>query len=151
MPYTGDPSRNPLDKVRFLLGDTKDSASELTDNEVQFLLDEEGQNPLRAAARGAETLASKYSTAVVEKQVGPLRISSGTRGLTKAERYMKLAQMLWKQAMSQSVVPWAGGISKSDKNSHLTDSDRVEPAFARGMMSYPATSAAQSAEDLKVR
>lgn len=150
MPYTGDPSRNLLDKVRFLLGDT-DTPEEMSDPEIQFLLDEEHMNPLRAAARGAEALASKWSTAVVEKQVGPLRISSGTRGLTKAERYMKLAKMLWSQAMRQSVVPWAGGISEQDKQTRRDDSDRVKPSFARNMMYYPdgQTSQTASAEDLK--
>lgn len=140
MPYTGDPSRNPLDEVRYLLGDTDTSSAAtqlLTDDEVQYLLSSEGGNAMRAAARGAEVLASKFSTAVVEKQVGPLRISSGTRGLTKAERYMQLAKMLWRKAMGKSVAPWAGGIDRSDKNERRADLNRVRPAFGRDMMRYP--------------
>lgn len=139
MPYTSDPSRNPLDTVRFLLGDTNLSAPELQDDEVQFLLDQEGKNPLRAAARGAEALASKYSAAVVEKQVGPLRISSGTRGLTKAERYAKLSKLLWSRAMASSVVPWAGGIERGDKEDRRGDPNRVRPSFTRDMQRYPPT------------
>lgn len=150
MPYTGDPARNPLDAVRFLVGDTNLSAQEFQDDEVQYLLSEENGNTFRAAARAAETLAAKYSAAVVEKQVGPLRISSGTRGLTKAERYLKLAKHLWSRAFSRSVSPYAGGISVADKNERRADTDRVKPAFARDQMRYPLISLGQSAENEKV-
>lgn len=151
MPYTGDPARNILDNVRFLVGDTRVDAQEFTDEEVQYLLDTEHRNPLRAAARGAETLAGKYANQVVEKQVGPLRISSGTRGLTKSERYMKLAKALWARAAKEGAVPWAGGISEDDKVLRREDTDRVRPSFARQMMPYPEGHSSQtaSAEDLK--
>lgn len=153
MPYGGDPSRNPLDKVRFLLGDTNNGQLFLTDDEVHFLLSEENGSELRAAARGAEALASKFSTAVVEKQVGPLRISSGTRGLTKAERYLELAKALWRRAARRSAVPWAGGIEVTDKNERRADLERVKPAFSRTMMEYPPgwPQQNQTSENTKVR
>lgn len=150
MPYTGDPANNPLDEVRFLVGDTNLQAEELTDPEVQFLLVDRNGNTLEAAARAAEALASKYSAAVVEKQVGPLRISSGTRGLTKAERYLKLAKHLWQRALARSATPYAGGISVADKNARRADTERVKPTFARDQMRYPLISLGQSAENEKV-
>lgn len=150
MPYGKDPANNPLDEVRFLVGDTDLNVEELTDDEVQYLLADRHGNVLEAAARAAETLASKYSNAVVEKQVGPLRLSSGTRGLTKAERYLKLAKHLWAKAFSRSVTPYAGGISVTDKNARRADTDRVKPTFARDQMRYPLISLGQSAENEKV-
>lgn len=133
MPYTDDPEHVLADEVRFLIGDTNASREELTDNQVQYLLSKESNNPRRAAARAAEALAGKYAGVADEKQVGPLRLTFEL----KAKRYSDLAKRLWSQVASTSVVPYAGGISLADKETRELDPDRVDPAFSRRMMEYP--------------
>lgn len=146
MPYTDNPSGNPLDAVRFLVGDTG-TTSELTDPEIAFLLEQEDSNTYRAAARAAETLGARYSKSV-DKQVGNLRLSSSQ----KADAYRKLALSLWEQATRGTfipgslVAPWAGGISRNDKINRARNPDRVRPSFARRMMRYPFGDAAASGE-----
>lgn len=136
MPYTNDPQNIPTDRVRFLLGDTS-SSPDLTDPEIVYLLETEGaDDPLRAAARGAELLASRFTAAVEEKRVGPLLIKTAQN---KAIRYMQLATRLWARVLSTSGRPFAGGISVVDKDARRLDSDRVRPAFSRRMMRYPDT------------
>lgn len=135
MPYTDDPQNVPADQVRFFVGDTNTSNEELTDPQIAFLLAEEGDSALRAAARAAEILAAKYSGIADEKQVGPLRLKFSER----SGRYSALAKQLWARASASSTVgPYAGGISVVDKQTKEADSDRVKPSFKRGMMDYPA-------------
>jgi hypothetical protein len=134
MPYTDDPEHVESDAVRFLLGDTNGLKPKLTDNEVDYLLNEQG-SVLRAAARGAEILAGKQVEVADQKRVGSLMIRSFQSTM---ESYLKLAKALWARANAQdSTGPYAGGISRSDKRSVQQDGDRVRPSFARGMMHYP--------------
>jgi len=137
MPYTDNPAANPIDRVRFLIGDKSTTNPDLSDSEIAYLLSVEGNEPLRAAARAAETLSAKYAKDPSEKKVGPLTIMHGTRAVTRSMEYARLAKALWNQVASKSVAPFAGGISVADKNSRRQDSDRVQPAFARDMMEYP--------------
>ena len=90
MPYTDDPQTSLADRVRFYLGDTA-TVSLLSDSEVDFLLESEGDNAYRAAARGAEILSAKSAGQADEKKVGPLTIAN--RRQSAADRYRLLAAL----------------------------------------------------------
>lgn len=137
MPYTDDPENVPADAVRFLIGDTSTTAPDLTDAQIAYLLGEQEDNVLRAAARAAEVQAARYAKQADEKRVGPLWIRS-FRSLSA--NFITLAKTLWKRANTGSAVPWAGGISHSDKITRASYGDRVAPAFRRRMMEYPNAS-----------
>lgn len=146
MPYGNDPGHDPLDHVRFLVGDTSTSTPDLSDEEVAFLLDTEG-SPTRAAARAAETLSARYSKTASEKRVGPLTIIQGTRAMSKSMEFGRLAKLLWARAASGDSTPYAGGTSLNDKSIRQTDPDRVKPSFSRRMMEYPTGSTSQADPD----
>lgn len=135
MPYTDDPLNVPSDQVRVLVGDTG-ATPDLTDNTIAYLLSEENDNSLRAAARAAEMLSAKYTKIASEKRVGPLTLIQGSRMMTKAQEFTHLARLLWNRA-ARGIGPVAPGISRSEKNAAIQDSDRVRPAFGRRMMQYP--------------
>jgi len=137
MPYTDDPTNVPADAVRFMIGDKSLTNPDLSDAEIAFLLDEQNGNTLRAAARAAEVLVAKYTTAYDQKRVGPLVLRSFS---STAESFRKLALVLWKRANTSSGGPWAGGISRADKSARQQDQDRVRPAFRRRLMEYPNVS-----------
>lgn len=148
MPYTDDPEHVPADAVRFLVGDTSTSAPQLTDNEIAFLLSDQGDNTVRAAARGAEMLSARFASQEDERRVGPLTLRSFAT--TKAKRYADLAKALWARSAATDATPFAGGISKDDKQARELDSDRVRPAFARKMQHYRLGSPAADARDTVV-
>lgn len=137
MPFTDDPANVPTDAVRVLVGDTSTTAPDLTDNTIAFLLLDENDSILRAAARAAELLAAHYTKTAAEKRVGPLTIVQSARFTSKSAEFMKLATLLWNRA-GEDGAPFAGGISVTDKAARVADGDRVRPAFGRGMMPYPA-------------
>lgn len=126
--YTADPTNRPIDAVRFLIGDTDSTDQLIQDQEIQwFLLNEP---VIRAAARAAEAIAAKFSRKA-DKRVGDLWLELSQR----AKQYRELAGELWEQAGGKSpnlaLAPYAGGISRADKDSVEEDSDRVRPAFKR--------------------
>lgn len=147
MPYTDDPANVPADQVRALIGDTNVNSPELTDNVIAFLLLDENDDPRRAAARGAELLSAKFTRVAAEKRVGPLTLVQSARFTSKGQEYALLAKRLWNRAGANSVIPYAGGISITDKNSNVSDSDRVRPSFSRRGMHYPNSDAGVTSEE----
>ena len=118
------------DAVRFWVGDTDTNDQQVSDAEIEFAIAQEGD--LKAAAAQIATGISAQYARKADKQVGDLRISYGKI----AKHYSDLAESLRDQAGMQTVVPFAGGISVSSKNTYEKDSDRVAPFFAREQMDY---------------
>lgn len=120
---------NSSDKswVRLRIGDTSSGARLLEDEEIEALLDSEGSKHM-AAAVAAESLGARFAQKS-DKAIGKLRISQGKT----ADNFFKLAERLRGQAaMSASGGPYAGGISQSDRDLDVEDTDAVQPAFSRG-------------------
>ena len=59
--YTGNPASSNMDAVRFLIHDTDPGDQKLQDEEINWLLTEEGQNVYRAAAMACMRLAAIYA------------------------------------------------------------------------------------------
>lgn len=119
------PLDNDRDKVRLYVGDTNSSDALLQDEDIQFFLESEG-SPKRAAAVAALSISAKFSR-LADETVGQVRVSFSQ----KSEQYAKLADKLRMSADVDDVVPYAGGISISDKRAQEDDADRVPPAFER--------------------
>lgn len=128
--YSGDPSSSDKDAIRFLIGDTDTDDQLVNDEEITYLLTVEG-NTLLAAARAAESIAAKFSR-LADRKIGDYSESYNQ----KSEAYLKLASRLSAQAAKSGSkpMPYAGGLSRSDKKSRELDSDRVKPDFEKRMM-----------------
>lgn len=133
MPYGGAPASNTTDALKFLVGDqSTSSATELLSTaECNYLLAAYG-TPRAAAPHAARAIAADLAVKV-GKSVGDLRLDAQQQ----YEHYMTLAASLERQA-SFSAVPFAGGVSVSQKQSVESDTDRVAPSFAVGMHDDPA-------------
>ena len=133
MPYTGfAPDLEPIDAVRFLIGDTT-SPFQLTDTEVQFALDST-TNTYLAAAMCARAIGAKYARRVNKK----FETISADYGDLKTN-YDLLARQLEMQGKREGGLgtPLAGGISKADVESVDALTDRVRPYFRDGQHSNP--------------
>ena len=135
--YSGDPRDSDRDAVRFLIGDTDDTDQKVSDEEIAYLLTQNG-NVFKASAMAARGISANYSAKVKEKMVGDLRITY----IDRAKGYEELATRLEAQAASGTVLalaPYAGGISVDDKATQVADSDWDTPAFWRGQFDYPGS------------
>ena len=137
MSWTYEPGASDKDTVRLLVGDTDESKRQLHDEEIAWFLGANGSVYV-AAAEAAKAIAAMYGRDV-DKQVGDLKISASQR----QKHYADLAKQLRSRA-ALSVSPYAGGISRSDKESVESNTDRVRPSFERGMFDYPGTSDPQA-------
>lgn len=134
--YSGNPASNTKDMVRFLIGDTITADQLLQDEEITAVLAGE-PDVTKSAAICAESISAKYSR-LADVAVGKTRISYSQ----KSEAYSRLSDKLTSEVASSKslkAVPYAGGISVTDKDAQQLDSDRVDPMFERDMFDYPGT------------
>lgn len=132
MPYSGSPSSVTADELKLLIGDlsTSSSGELLKSAECTYFLTAYGS--ARAAAPHAARAVAAMFADQVGRTVGDLRVDAQQ----KFEHYNTLAASLERQA-ALTGVPYAGGISISDKQSVETDTDRVVPAFRVGAHDHP--------------
>lgn len=125
--YSGNPGNSLQDQVRFLIGDTDPRRPLLYDGEIIWLLTDAGMAPLSAAIRGVETIIAKLARSR-DESVGSVSI----RFSQELAGYEKLMQTLTRR-LAKKGIPYAGGISRSDKLAQVADSDRVPPSFIRNL------------------
>jgi len=125
--YSGDPSKSDVDQVRFLVGDTNVKKAQLGDKEIEFLVGLEG-SVLKAASKAAESIAAKVA-GMVDQAAGKVRVSLSD----KYKHYTDLAKRLRLDAAKKTICPFAGGLSKTQKEVEANNDDRVEPSFTRDL------------------
>jgi len=139
--YSGDPSLNSRDAVRFLIGDTVEAAAIFQDEEIDWLLTQ-NTNIYFAAALGADAAASLFTGAstsggVKTKTVGALSISY-TDDSAVASEFKSLGKSLRvRGAVNSAIEPFSGGISIADKKRLEDDTDWNRPNFSFGMHDNP--------------
>ena len=128
-----DPSDSLIDAVRFLVGDVG-ATSVLTDEQIQFALDQSGDNTHAAAAVCARALSAQYARRVDTKFE---TLSTSYSQLSK--QYADLARRLDMQAkkMGGLGLPVAGGITKADVETAHANADRVPAFFKDNLFANP--------------
>lgn len=121
----GQITTSSLMQCRFLIGDTQSALQQLQDEEINWTLTRYS-NVYSACAEMCRALATKYASQVDLVQ-GELRTNYSAR----SRRYDALARDMEMRGL-RGVVPYAGGISESDKANVQGDSDRVTPDFNKG-------------------
>jgi hypothetical protein len=124
------------DKVRFYLGDTDVTNTELrkvTNEEILAIL-AIYPNPIKTAIVIAESLSARYS-AYSDESVGDISVSYGQ----VAKNYQDLAARLGMRLTTESGGIVAGGLSQSAKDALAENSDAVSPAFTKELHNNPQT------------
>lgn len=141
--YTGDPSASDVEAVRFEISDTDPNAPLLQDGEISYAILAETGVPAAsptvivppglysAAARCMEALARKFAMQA-DQEVGDLKTTWSKQAQTYAERAQEL------RAKAQGMhAPYAGGLSRAEKDTFRSDPDRVQPVFTRDQFTNP--------------
>jgi hypothetical protein len=123
------------------VGDTDVDAPLILDEEIAYALGQEA-NARAAAARVARAIAAKFARKA-DKSVGDLKISFDQQ----YKHYIALAEELTRDAAIYGAIPYAGGISESDKQSVEDDTDRVNPSFKRRLHDNPGV-ASEDSDDI---
>jgi hypothetical protein len=139
--YSGAPAADdPVGLVRLLVGDTRSDDPLLTDSEIEAILGFQSVITY-AAASCADIIAAKFARDV-DTAIGETRISLSQ----KVKAYQALADRL---RLTSGDIPggdgtgianlgmFVGGISQSEKEAFLDDSNRIQPNFSLGMDDNP--------------
>ena len=126
--YSGDPANSPKDAIRYLVGDTVFTDQQVQDGEINFAI-AQTSNQWLAAAMVCRALSARLSR---EADVSDreLRTSYSAR----ARSYLRMAvQYEMRSDFLGGGMPYAGGISLSDKQANVSNTDNVPANFAIGM------------------
>ena len=133
--YGGDPAANARDAIRFLIGDTDTTDQLLTDEEIAWVNTESsgtstGTTALYDAAyRCCLTIASKLAREA-DKQIGDLSVSMSQRAKAYREQAASLKELSGREGGVP--IPYAGGITISDKEVDEENSDLFRSWFSSG-------------------
>lgn len=129
--YNGNIRYNFKDQVRFLIGDIDESNQLIQDEIIDYYLEEKNNDVLEVCYVLSMSLYNRFSK-LVNISVGKSSISYSDR----AKNYYNLMGKFESEIKSNknlNCVPYAGGISVSDKESNESNSDNVEPKFYKSM------------------
>jgi len=133
--YTSAPSTSSSagrrDAVRWLMNDRFTSRQLVQDALISFSLSQEGNNIYRAAALNCDALADSEAVTA--------RVGDFTLGGEKPKNYRELARTLRRISAERGAKPFIAANSSMEKSLFAIDTDRVIPAFTRGMMTKPGT------------
>lgn len=110
-----------------MLKDTSSGSAKFTDEFLDYLYDNSA-NIWYAAAEAADMLAGQVAGSGSRRKVGDLEIDYGG---TASE--WRLTAQRWRMRGARGMKPFAGGITRSDKDTEKADSGRAAPAFSVGM------------------
>ncbi|NMB43737.1 MAG: hypothetical protein GX995_06365 [Clostridiales bacterium] len=123
-----------VDLVRFYIQDNNEDDVFFQDEELKALLKIK-KSPIEVAIDCCYTLAALFAS-VPDESLGPYKVKYADM----ADRYTRLAEVLRKKS-NRVVLPYIGGMSKSDVESKESNTDIIAGAFKRNMMTFNRPSA----------
>lgn len=91
--YSGNPADSKLDEIRFLLGDTTEDSTSLSDEEIIYILAQNSDVVRASAADAAERTAGRFlKKSIASKKVGDLTLEYEYS--ESYNRYMALGKLL---------------------------------------------------------
>jgi len=124
--YSGDPSTSTLDEVRFLIGDTDSTAEQLSNEEIDFLITDAGNDVYGAAADASRSLMAKYARRA-DRDVGDLRVKWSQLQAHYGDLYKRYSN----RAITKKLNAVAGGVFKADRQNQRTNSAIQQPRFVQ--------------------
>ena len=120
--YSGDPSTSTRNYVRFLIHDTDSTDALFSDEELNYVITEWGNDAYKAARECAEILIARFSRLAdsSSKSVGDISVSESFT--SKITHYKELANSLLSREMRKSPPrPFANAQSLKSTNDRIVD------------------------------
>lgn len=125
-----DLSTSSLMQLRLMIGDTDTDQQLMQDEELTYWLDTEG-GVRQAAIAALEALAAIWSKKA-DRTIGPLSIKYSQMSANFCSR----AQGLRIDRLALDAEPYAGGLSRAEKEVDDQDTDLVRPYFRRSRFEH---------------
>ena len=123
--YSGNPASSPRDAVRYRIGDTDPDGPLLTDESLDFELQEAGGSVRAAAAEACRAIAAKFARDIDKSDEGTaLKLSQRRVGYLDLAAKLDAAPAPPAAPTAGAPLPFAGGLES-------------EPRFELGMHDHP--------------
>lgn len=132
MAFTNNPSGSATDRIRLFVGDVDPNIVWLEDETYQYLLTKYSNNEKKASREAMQYILFSLARRTRERAF-QVEIY-GDQMFANYERALKLA-LSNPELYSVEFMPYAGGISRSDMESHDSTLDNVDSGVYRGMNS----------------
>lgn len=129
MPFTNDPSNNPIDRIRLAIGDADPCYEFLGDESYQYYLSKNNDNENRTIIDCARAILFTLARRTRER-AGDLEVYS-SEAFNQYERALKLI-LKDPTLYLYSISPYAGGISRQDMADNDNDTDVPNKPFFIG-------------------
>jgi len=130
--YSGNPSSSPLDELRFKIGDTDPAAPIFSDEELEYILTNNGGNMMASCTQCVQAAIAKYGR-LKDEVVGGLQ--------AKYQQIYENYQRMWQDIMNGTSIfganlvnVFAGGLLIDDKLSQYDDTSKIQPKFTKDLM-----------------
>lgn len=133
MAFTNNPSGSATDRIRLFVGDIDPNIVWLDDTTYQYLLDKYSNNEKKASREAMQYIL--FSLARRTRERAYQCEIYGDQMFSNYEKALKLA-LSNPELYSIEFLPFAGGISRSDMESHDNTLDNVDPGVYRGETSH---------------
>lgn len=128
------PSVSAKDAVRFLTGDTTENVALLSDDEITYCLTLASNDTRQASIQALQAMLAKVAADTLVSADGMIRDLKLRRDLLQA-RLTRLEE----NESAIAALPFAGGLSLSERESNRDDSDLVQPAFRRDQFGFTSS------------
>jgi hypothetical protein len=127
--YSGNPANSPIDELRFLLGDTDLDAFILSDEELSWIIAQNGGTASGAYVASLKRIVLMYAR-LKDESVGEVSIKY-------SQMYRNYKDMLDREESSTANMDvgsiYAGGIFVDDKIANINNHDIVRPKFTKDL------------------
>lgn len=141
--YSGNPSASMIDAVRFHIGDTDVNDPLLSNEEIQYHIDEQ-VTLLRICSESCLAIAAKFAR-LMSRNIGGLSADFSA----KYRQYMELSDNLLSRDEITPVRPFISGYNREDKSAVEDETDRETTFSRKGIMDnnrvYPSDTYAEAA------
>lgn len=123
-------SYTPVQEVRLLVGDLSNDFQILPDESYDYFLEKRNGNVNRAAIDAARCILFELTKIPTRERTGQIEVWNEW-----ANAYRRALELFIKNPdlSLSTIVPYAGGISKSDMKSNDMDNDNVRPGVYKGI------------------
>lgn len=128
--YSGDPSADDKDAVRFEIPDTDEGAQLVSDEEITYALTLES-GVIGAAARCCEIVARRFAQQA-DISTGDVKLTYSGQAKTLAVRAKEL-----REQANGAHAPYSGGMVRSRKEAFAEDEDLEQGNFRCGQFDNP--------------
>jgi len=131
--YGNDPGTGTAaqrrDAVRLSIGDTNTLDQQLSDEEIAYFLVNHSDDIPATSLSAVDALIAKLALAAIDTSIGKTSISLSKR----MDHFKTLRNEILLKSVTAGAEWFAGGLTKSGKDSLASDSDAIQPHFSSGM------------------